>query len=80
MVINLDRGGGFGLSLELEVYNWDEEQWIRFPLRDSNVLTLTNPAPYLGPDNAVEAQVVYEEGLGTARLRSLRITQTGRFT
>lgn len=79
LVINFDRGGGFGLSLELDVYNWDEGEWSRFPLHEGNVLTLTEPAPYLGPDNAVEVRVIYNEGLGTARLRSIRISQTGRF-
>ena len=50
-----------------------------FTYRDGSELELMAPRRYLGPGQAVKIRLRYGEGLGTARVRKIRIEQTGRY-
>lgn len=79
MLVDVDRGGGYGLALHVELYNWLREDYDTFYFRDGSELELSAPQRYLGPGQAVRIRLRYGEGMGTARVRKIRIEQTGRY-
>ncbi|NDJ78547.1 MAG: hypothetical protein GYB65_20035 [Chloroflexi bacterium] len=51
--------------LQLELWNWDIQAWILMDLDDrSETVSIPDPAPYLGPGNAVNVRV-RPEGVGS---------------
>lgn len=80
MVIEVDRGGGYAQSLVVEVFNWRDNAYDPYTYRDGDVLELDNPEVYLGTNNIVQMRLYYEQGIGTARVRKIRIAQTGRYS
>ena len=80
MLVDVDRGGGYGQALHVELYNWLDEDYDVFSYRDGSELELSAPRRYLGPGNAVRIRLRYGEGMGTARVRKIRIEQTGRYS
>lgn len=78
--VELDRGGGYAQSLTFELYNWESGEYELYTSRQGDILTFDDPARLLGPNNAVAIRTQYEQGIGTARVRKIRVQQTGRFT
>ncbi len=79
MQVEVDRGGGFTQSLEVHLYNWTRGEYDVFGYRDGNVLELAEPAPYLGPGQTVRLRLQHGGGMGTVRVRGIRIAQTGQY-
>jgi len=80
MTVEVDRGGGYAQSLMVELFNWETDEYDLYTYRDGDFLEFNNPSRYLGTDNIVQIRLYYEEGIGTARVRKMRITQTGRYS
>lgn len=80
MLVDVDRGGGYGQALHVELYNWLREDYDIFTYRDGSELELSAPRRYLGPGKAVRIRLRYGEGMGTARVRKIRIEHTGRYS
>lgn len=80
MVVEVDRGGGYAQSLDVELFNWAANEYDVYTFRDGDVLTFDDPRPYLGAGNMVRIRLRYEQGIGTARVRKIRIEQTGRYS
>ena len=78
--IEVDRGGGYAQSLDIQLYNWDSDEYDIFTYRDGDIVELADPGRYLGPGNAVRILLEYGQGFGTARVRKIRIEQTGRYS
>ena len=51
--VEVDRGGGYALSLGAELYNWASREYEVFDFRDGEELEFANPRAYLGPGMAV---------------------------
>lgn len=79
MRVEVDRGGGFTQSLDIGLYNWARGEYDVFGYRDGNALELAEPAPYLGRDQALRLRLQHAGGVGTVRVRDIRIAQTGRY-
>jgi len=79
LLVEVDRGGGYALSLDAELYNWISQEYEVFDFRDGEELEFANPDAYLGPGNAVRLRLQFDGGLGTARVRKIRVEQTGRY-
>ncbi len=79
LIVEVDRGGGYAQSLIVEVYDWERGEYDLFTFRDGDILEFENPERYLGMDNMVQVRLYYEQGIGTARVRKIRLTQTGRY-
>ncbi|MCY3584058.1 MAG: hypothetical protein OXH44_15965 [Chloroflexi bacterium] len=79
MQVAVDRGGGFTQSLEVHLYNWTRGEYDVFGYRDGNDLELSEPAMYLGPGQALRLRLRHGGGMGTVRLRDIRIAQSGRY-
>ena len=77
--IEVDRGGGYAQALDVKVFNHRSSTYDTFTYRDGDELEFDDPAPYLGAGQRVQLRLSYEEGLGTARVRKIRIEQTGRY-
>ena len=80
MLVDIDRGGGYGQALHVELYDWRQGDYDTFTYRDGSELEFSAPRRYLGPGNAVKIRLRYGEGIGTARVRKIRIEQTGRYS
>ena len=80
MVVEVDRGGGYAQSLDVELFNWTENEYDVYTFRDGDVLDFDDPRPYLGAGNMVQIRLRYDQGIGTARVRKIRIEQTGRYS
>ncbi len=79
LVIEVDRSGGYAQSLDTELFNWVENEYDVYTFRDGEILEFDDPQPYLGAGNMVRIRLDYEQGIGTARVRKMRIEQTGRY-
>lgn len=79
MKLEVDRGGGYAQSLDVELYNWRNYEYDIFTYRDGDILELADPQRYLGPGKEVRLRLQYGQGLGTARIRKIRIEQRGRY-
>ncbi|MCY4147316.1 MAG: hypothetical protein OXE95_10850 [Chloroflexi bacterium] len=79
MQVEVDRGGGFTQALELHLYNWERGEYEVFGYRDGKTLELTEPAPYLGPSQTLRLRLQHGGGIGTVRVRDIRLAQTGRY-
>ena len=79
MLIDVDRGGGYGQALHVEVYDWLRDDYEVFTYRDGSELAFSAPQAYLGPGQAVRIRLRYGDGVGTARVRKIRLEQTGRY-
>ena len=79
MVVDVDRGGGFAQALAVELYDWTRGEYETFQYRDGSEIELSDPGRYLGPGNALRLRLQYGDGIGTLRVRKIRIEQTGRY-
>ena len=79
MVVEVDRGGGYAQSLDIELFNWAANEYDAFGFREGDTLEFDDPRPYLGVGNMVQIRLRYDQGIGTARVRKIRIEQTGRY-
>ena len=77
--VEVDRGGGYAQSLDIQLYNWINDEYDVFDYRDGEELDFANPKAFLGPGNAVRLRLAFDDGVGTARVRKIRIEQTGRY-
>ena len=77
--VEVDRGGGYAQSLAIELYNWTNDEYDVFDYRTGDELDFFNPGAYLGAGNAVRLRLRYGDNIGTARVRRIRIEQTGRY-
>ncbi len=80
LMVDVDRGGGYAQALAVEVYDWTRSEYEAFAYRDGSELEFSRPARYLGPGNAVRIRLKYEFGIGTLRVRKIRIEQSGRYS
>ena len=79
MYVEIDRGGGYAQSLDIELLNTDTDEYDAFGYREGDELDLANPQPYLGANNEVQVRLKFDDGVGTARVRKIRIEQTGTY-
>jgi len=80
LTVEVDRGGGYAQSLTVELFNWRTGEYDLFTHRDGDILEFDQSIDYLGTDNMVQMRLYYTEGIGTARVRKIRIEQTGRYS
>ncbi len=80
MQLEVDRGGGYAQSLDIELFNWRTGDYDVFGYREGDLLEFSAPGDYLGAGNVLQLRLQYGEGIGTARVRKIRIEQTGRYS
>ncbi len=79
MQLEIDRGGGYAQSLDIELFNTMTNEYDAFGYREGDELDLVNPQAYLAANNEVQIRLKFDEGVGTARVRKIRIEQTGSY-
>ncbi len=80
LFVEVDRGGGYAQSLDVELYNWRSGEYDVFSYHDREELDFSSPEDYLGPGKAVRLRLQFDDRAGTARVRKIRIEQTGRYS
>ncbi len=74
-VENLNTGGR---NTPVSLWNWETRAWE--PLNVLNeTATIDAPAPYLGPNNAVQVRLLADEIGGFVRIGRVSVAQTGTF-
>ena len=79
LTLILDRGSNGTRNFPVQLWNWENQEWDELSITDGSEYSIHNPAEYLGPQNAVEVQVVADEIGSYARIQDLSIEQRGRF-
>ena len=77
--LEVDRGGGYGQSLDIQVYDWAKREYEAFGFREGDELDFAAPSPFVGPLNMLRLRLAFDQGAGTARVRQIRIQQTGAY-
>ncbi len=77
--VEVDRGGGYAQSLDVQLYNWERDEYESFDFRAGEELDLAKPQAYLGAGKAVRLRLQFGDNVGTARVRKIRIEQSGRY-
>jgi len=75
----LNRTRGFGLTLDFQLWNWEQRVWEDQRISDGNSVQIRQPGRYLGPQNAVLLRVTADTAGGYPRFDDLSIEQRGRF-
>lgn len=77
--IIIDRGSNGTRTFPVQLWNWANQEWDELSITDGAAYSLRNPEEYLGPQNAVEVQVIADEIGNYARIQDLSIEQRGKF-
>ena len=79
LFVEVDRGGGYAQQLNVELYNWFTDDYDVYGFRAGDELEFEAPQPYIGVGNLLRLRLSYGEGIGTARVRRIRVEQTGTY-
>jgi len=77
--IYVDRNQNTNRNITLQVWNWDTAQWEDQATSSGNQIIISNPARYIGPENAVQIRLSADAFGGYPRLNNLSIEQMGLF-
>lgn len=77
--IYVDRNQNTNRNITLQVWNWDAGQWEDQATTSGNQIIISNPARYIGPENAVQIRLSADAFGGYPRLNNLSIEQMGLF-
>jgi len=77
--VYVDRNQNTARNIALQLWNWKKGQWDDQQTGSGNQLIVSNPAPYIGPENAVQVRITTDSLGGYPRLSDLSIEQMGLF-
>ncbi len=77
--VYVDRNQNTSRNITLQIWNWDAAQWEDQATSSGNQIIVSNPARYLGPENAVQLRISADAFGGYPRLNDLSIEQMGLF-
>jgi hypothetical protein len=79
MTLQLDFGRQTFGENSIDLWNWQDSEWESIELGSQRSFVLNNPAPYLGPLNAVEMRIVPDNIEGQIFIDNIGVEQTGGF-
>ncbi len=83
--LRLDSTGAVRSEVPLELWDWDAGEWTPVEMQQTensttiSLYTLSDPARFLGPLNAVEVRLTANESGGYMRIGRLSVEQEGTF-
>ncbi len=77
--VYVDRNQNTSRNITLQIWNWDAAQWEDQATASGNQIIISNPARYIGPENAVQVRITADAFGGYPRLNDLSIEQMGLF-
>ncbi len=77
--VYVDRNQNTSRNITLQIWNWDTSQWEDQATGSGNQIIVSNPARYIGPENAVQVRISADAFGGYPRLNDLSIEQMGLF-
>jgi hypothetical protein len=77
--IYIDRNQNTTRNITLQVWNWDKAEWEDQATSSGNQIIVSDPARYIGPENAVQLRLSADAFGGYPRLNDLSIEQMGLF-
>ncbi len=75
--VYVDRNLNTSRNVGLELWNWETESWVEQTTNSSNQIILSDPAAFIGPENAVQIRIASDAFGGYPRLSDLSIEQLG---
>lgn len=83
MRLELDRTSAYGNRVDVSLWHWETQTWEALSGNSIEIYDIDNIERYLGTDNMVRVRLNLEADLvgntGTARIRNVRLFQTGNF-
>ncbi len=83
MTVTLDRSSSYGRDVELSLWDWEAREWVLQEPNAAESYVFEEPERFLGYDNRVQILLTLERPFAgtppTARIRDIRVTQTGHF-
>lgn len=77
--IVLERPNVVSSAMQVEIWDWEAQTWDDLEFNREESLTVRNPAPYIGPLNAVQIRIQRPETGGSVYIEQVAVEQTGRF-
>lgn len=78
LTISAESVSAGGATLSIDLYNWATQDWESMRFRNSQVI-VSDPARFLGPQNAVQLRIVADTIGSYLRIGQLAVAQTGTF-
>jgi hypothetical protein len=78
LTVNLDNLNMGGRTTPIYLWNWEANDWDSINVVN-NSTTISNPARYLGPNNAVQVRLLADDIGGFVRVGRVSVAQTGTF-
>lgn len=78
MILRLESANYGASEIPIEIWNWRTGQWDEYKL-NTMTYTFTDPADYVGPENAVEIRLSSVDAGLTMNIGAITIEQRGRF-
>jgi hypothetical protein len=79
LIINFDRNATTDRTMPVQIWNWETGAWEALELVAGTQHLIRHPAPYLGPQNAVQLRVTADNIGSFQQVRDLTVEQRGRF-
>jgi hypothetical protein len=76
--INADDLNTGGRTIPVYLWDWEQQAWENVEILDE-VARISDPARFLGPQNAVQVRLVADELGGFVRITRVTVAQTGTF-
>jgi hypothetical protein len=77
--VYIDRNLNTNRDVTLQFWNWNTAQWEEHSTTSGNQIIISEPAPYIGPENAVQIRISADSFGGYSRMSDLSIEQLGLF-
>ncbi len=77
--VYIDRKVNTNRDVSLQFWNWNSAQWEEHSTISGNQIIISDPAPYIGPENAVQIRISADSIGSYARMNDLSIEQMGLF-
>ncbi len=79
LYVYVDRNQNTSRSVLLQLWNWNTDEWEDQQTSSGNEVIISDPARYIGPENAVQIRLNADAFGGYPRLNNLSIEQMGLF-
>ncbi len=77
--VYVDRNQSSSRNVTLQIWNWNSAEWESQQMSSGNQIIVSNPARFIGPENAVQIRINADAIGGYPRINDLSIEQMGLF-
>jgi hypothetical protein len=79
VVLEFEGTNSISRQMPVQLWDWQAGEWREVEVATNGPQFITNPARFLGPQNAMEIRIIADELAGYARLQNLTVEHVGVF-